>query len=61
MDLAQLQDFVEITAPKLIKLMAGATPEFVVKIKLKGKTPTSDELTNATDLLRKEHPDWNFE
>jgi len=37
MDLAQLQDFVEEGAPTLTKLIAGATPEFAVKIKLKGK------------------------
>jgi len=58
MDLAQLQDFVEEGAPTLTKLLAGATPEFCVKIKLKGKTPL--DLSKANDLLKKVNPDWQF-
>ena len=38
LDLAQLQDFVEESAPTLTKMLAGAVPEFMVKIRLKGKS-----------------------
>jgi hypothetical protein len=58
MDLAQLQDFVEESAPALTKLLAGAAPEFAVKIKLKGKAPT--DLTKANEVLKKVNPDWQF-
>ena len=58
MDLAQLQDFVEEGAPALTKLLAGAAPEFAVKIKLKGKVPS--DLSKANDLLKKVNPDWQF-
>jgi len=58
MDLAQLQDFVEEGAPTLTKLLAGSTPEFAVKIKLKGKVPS--DLSKANDLLKKVNPDWQF-
>ena len=58
MDLAQLQDFVEEGAPALTKLLAGATPEFAVKIKLKGKVQS--DLSMANNLLRKVRPDWQF-
>jgi hypothetical protein len=58
LDLAQLQDFVEDSAPTLTKMLAGATPEFVVKIRLKGKKPAS--LAAANEVLKKIHPDWKF-
>ena len=58
MDLAQLQDFVDESAPALTKLLAGATPEFAVKIKLKGKVPS--DLSKANDFLKKVNPDWQF-
>ncbi|MGD0265018.1 MAG: DUF499 domain-containing protein [Candidatus Methylomirabilota bacterium] len=58
MDLAQLQDFVDESAPALTKLLAGAAPEFAVKIKLKGKAPT--DLAKANEVLKKVNPDWQF-
>jgi Protein of unknown function (DUF499) len=58
LDLAQLQDFVEESAPALTKMLAGAAPEFLVKIRLQGKKPAS--LAEANDLLKKIHPDWRF-
>jgi len=58
LDLAQLQDFVEAGAPALTKLLAGATPEFAVKIRLKGKTPGN--LTAANEVLKKINQDWKF-
>jgi hypothetical protein len=58
MNLAQLQDFVEESAPALTKLLAGAAPEFAVKIKLKGKAPS--DLSKANSLLKKVNPDWQF-
>ena len=56
--MAQLQDFVEDSAPKLTKLLAGAAPEFTVKVRLKGKTP--EDLGAANELLKKIDPDWTF-
>jgi hypothetical protein len=53
-----LQDFVEESAPTLTKMLAGAAPEFVVKIRLKGKKPAS--LAAANDVLKKIKPDWTF-
>jgi hypothetical protein len=58
MNLAQLQDFVEESAPALTKLLAGAAPEFAVKIKLKGKLPA--DLSKANELLKKVNPDWKL-
>lgn len=58
MDLAQLQNFAEESAPALTKLLAGAAPEFAVRIKLKGKTPT--DLAKANETLKKMNPDWQF-
>jgi hypothetical protein len=59
LDLAQLQDFVEEGAPALTKILAGATPEFAIKIRLKGKKPSN--LTGANEILKKINPDWKFE
>lgn len=58
LDLAQLQDFVEEGAPALTKLLAGAAPEFTVKVRLKGKTPGT--LAGANEILKKISPDWKF-
>lgn len=58
LDLAELQNFVEDTAPVLTKLLAGASPEFAVRIKLKGEAAT--DLTAATEELKKINPDWKF-
>ena len=52
LDLAELQNFVEDTAPALTKLLAGASPEFAVRIKLKGEA--------ATEELKEINPDWKF-
>jgi hypothetical protein len=51
LDLAQLQDFVEDSAAVLTKMLAGAAPEFLVKIRLKGKKPES--LAEANEVLKK--------
>ena len=56
--LAQLQDFVDEAAPALTKMLAGATPEFAVRIRLRGKTPAS--LAAANEVLRKINPEWKF-
>jgi hypothetical protein len=58
LDLAQLQDFVEEGAPALTKMLAGAAPEFAVKIRLKGKKPAN--LAAANEVLKKINPDWTF-
>jgi hypothetical protein len=58
LDLAQLQDFVEEGAPALTKILAGASPEFAVKIRLKGKKPAN--LAAANEVLKKINPDWTF-
>ena len=58
MDLGQLQDFVDDRAASLTKLLAGAAPEFAVKIKLKGKAPA--DLSKANEILKKVNPDWQF-
>lgn len=58
MDLAKLQDFVEESAPKLTKLLAGASPEFAVRIRLKGKTPS--DLARVNDVLKKVDPNWQL-
>jgi hypothetical protein len=58
LDLARLQDFVDDGAPALTKMLAGATPEFAVKIRLKGKTPPS--LAEANEVLKKISTDWKF-
>jgi hypothetical protein len=58
LDLAQLQDFVEESAPMLTKMLAGAAPEFVVKIRLKGKKPAS--LASVNEVLRRINSDWTF-
>lgn len=58
LDLAQLQDFVDEGASALTKMLAGATPEFAIKIRLKGKTPAN--LAAANEVLKKINPDWKF-
>ena len=58
MGLAKLQDFVDEGAPALTKLLAGASPEFAVRVKLKGKAP--DDLRKVNDLLAKLDPEWGF-
>ncbi len=58
LDLAELQNFVEDTAPALTKLLAGASPEFAVRIKLKGEAAT--DLSSATEKLKKINSDWKF-
>lgn len=58
MDLAQLQNFAEESAPVLTKLLAGTAPEFTVKVKLKSKTQV--EVAKANELLKKVNPDWHF-
>jgi len=58
MALSDLQDFVDETAPQLTKLLAGASPEFTVKVRLKGKAET--DLTRANDVLKKIDPEWRF-
>ena len=51
LDLRQLQDFVEESASALTKILAGASPEFAIKIRLKGKKPTN--LAGANEVLKK--------
>jgi hypothetical protein len=58
MALSDLQDFVDETAPQLTKLLAGASPEFTVKVRLKGKAET--DLTGANEVLKKIDPEWKF-
>jgi len=58
LDLVQLQDFVEEGAPALTKILAGSTPEFAVKIRLKGKKPA--DLAGANAILKKINSDWKF-
>jgi len=58
LDLAQLQDFVDEGASALTKMLAGATPEFAIKIRLKGKTPAN--LAAVNEVLKKINPDWKF-
>jgi hypothetical protein len=58
MDIGQLQDFVEDSAAALTKMLAGAAPEFAVRIRLKGKTPAS--LAAANEVLKKINPAWRF-
>ena len=58
LDLTQLQDFADGSAATLTKVLAGATPEFAVKIRLKGKRPSS--LAAANEVLKKINPDWKF-
>ena len=58
MGLSELQDFVEDSAPSLTKLLAGASPEFAVRIKLKGKAAA--DLAAANEMLKKIKPDWGF-
>jgi len=58
LDLVQLQDFVEEGAPALTKMLAGAAPEFAVKIRLKGKKPAN--LAAANEVLKKINPAWKF-
>jgi hypothetical protein len=53
-----LQDFAEEGAPALAKILAGSTPVFVVKIRLKGKKPL--DLTGANAILKKINSDWKF-
>ena len=59
MGLSDLPDFVEESAPALTKLLAGASPEFAVRVRLKGKAAA--DLTAANDVLKKINPDWKFE
>ncbi len=56
--LAQLQDFVEESAPTPTKMLAGAAPQFMVKIRLTGKKPAS--LAEANEVLKKIHQDWKL-
>lgn len=58
LDLTQLQDFTDGTAAALTKILAGAMPEFAVKIRLKGKRPAS--LAAANEVLKKIDPNWRF-
>jgi hypothetical protein len=58
MGLSDLQDFVEDTAPALTKLLAGASPEFAVRVRLKGKAPA--DLAAANEVLKKIYPEWSF-
>lgn len=58
MNLSTLQDFVEEGAPALTKLLAGATPEFSLRVVLKGKVP--DNMAAANEVLKKIDPDWKF-
>jgi len=58
MNLGQLQDFVEDGAPALTKMLAGATPEFAVKIRFKGRVPGN--LAAVNEVLKKINPDWTF-
>lgn len=57
-NLVQLQDFVEEGAPALAKILAGAAPEFAIKIRLKGKKPAN--LAAANEVLKKSNPDGTF-
>ena len=58
LDLTQLQDFAEGGAAALTKVLAGAAPEFAVKIRLNGKPPSN--IAAANDVLGKISPDWKF-
>jgi hypothetical protein len=58
LDIGQLQNFVDADAPALAKMLAGATPEFAVKIRLKGKSPA--DLAAANEVLKKINSDWKF-
>lgn len=58
MDLSKLQDFVEEGAPALTKALAGASPEFSVRVKLKGKPPL--DLSAANEILTRIDPSWKF-
>lgn len=58
MALSDLQDFVEDTAPALTKLLAGASPEFAVRVRLKGKAAA--DLAAANEVLKRINPDWSF-
>jgi hypothetical protein len=58
LDLTQLQDFAEGSAAALTKVLAGAAPEFAVKIRIKGKRPSS--LAAANEVLKKINADWKF-
>ena len=58
MGLSDLQDFVEDSAPALTKLLAGASPEFAVRVRLKGKAAA--DLAAANDVLKKINPEWKF-
>jgi hypothetical protein len=58
LDLTQLQDFADGGAAALTKALAGSSPEFMVKIRFKGKKPAS--LAAANEVLNKIRPDWKF-
>ena len=58
LNLGQLQDFVEDGAPALTKMLAGATPEFAVKIRFKGKVPGN--LAAVNEVLKKINAEWKF-
>jgi hypothetical protein len=58
LNLTQLQDFAESSAAALTKVLAGAAPEFAVKIRIKGKRPSS--LAAANEVLKKINADWKF-
>ena len=44
--------------PELTKLLAGLTPKYVVKLRLKGKTPAS--LDSDNEIFRKINPELKF-
>jgi hypothetical protein len=58
LDLTQLQDFAEDGAAMLTKALAGGAPEFAIRIRLKGKKPSS--LAAANEVLKKVSPNWKF-
>jgi hypothetical protein len=58
LDLKQSQDSVEEGALALTKMLAGTTPGFAMKIKLKGKTPPN--IAGANTVLGTIKSDWKF-
>jgi len=59
LSLGQLQDFVEDGAAQISKILAGAQPEYAIKIRLGGKVRA--DLSQANRLLAKIDPAWRFE
>jgi hypothetical protein len=58
--LNQLQDFVEDAAPEMTKLLAGSTPEFMMRIRVKSSKNQID-VAAANALLSKIQTYWRFE